>query len=533
MYTHRHQLDAGRAMTTFETMHRDGIVGKLSMFDRMILKGHLTALFAVGAFRAFLSRQGILLKDFKPYVQRATERLKLHAQRIASEARRPFIYLESATTRASGQSKEDYARSLAERDGITRGLICVFSVLEPCFSFDVRGNRATQKLEVVRRRRKCLHFYFYFIDPEFGFMHVRIQSWFPFEIQVYVNGREWLARQLDRLGIGYVREDNCLPAIDDLQVAAALCERFAHRRLPRILAALARRVNPWLPAIGKLGFGSYYWVLDQCEIATDIMFESRKALEALLPDLFEHATLRMSSDDVLRFLGRKPHGNFQGEVTTDLKRRPEGRRVKHRMKRNSIKMYDKGSALRIETTINNPREFKVLRVTRTEKSFSRRWVPMGKGVANLWRYLQVGIQANHRYLEALAPAPLKGEAVRELDDLCRSRLIDGTRHAKLNPISASDCALFAAVLHGEHALNGFRNHDLAPLLYTSEARSPEEAKRRCARICRLIRKLRAHSLIAKVPYSRMYRTTPRGHRLMSAALRFRQSDFPAALREAA
>lgn len=220
----------------------------------------------------------------------------------------------------------------------------MLSVLEPCSTFTVRGNRKQQKLEVVRRRSKCLHFYFYFIDPEFGFMHVRLQSWFPFGIQVYINGREWLARQLDQRKIDYERYQNSFTSITNLSVAQELCDKFAHRSWPRLLNAFARQVNPFITIIRRAGFGGYYWVVDQCEYATDVMFADRTSLLAIFPDLIEHALLHTSSENVMRFLGRKLHGNFKGEVMSDLKKRPEGWRIKHRMKRNSIKMYDKWSA---------------------------------------------------------------------------------------------------------------------------------------------------------------------------------------------
>jgi len=520
-------------METFLSVHQDTILGTLTMFDRLIFKGHLTGLFPQGAFARFLWRQGVLLKEFKPYVETATQKMKARAQEVASEAGRPYLYLASATTKASGQSKEDLARCMAERDGVTEGLVCVFSVLEPCTSFGVQGNRQSQKLEVVRRRRKCLHFYFYILDPELGFMHVRVQSWFPFEVQVYINGHEWLALEMDRQGIGYERYDNCFLRIDNVAAVQALCERFAHRRWPRVLNTFARRVNPLLTTIQHSGFGEYYWVIDQCEVATDVMFRDRASLAALMPDLFEHATLHFSAEDVMRFLGRKLHGNFKGEVTTDRKKRPEGRRVKHRMKRNSIKMYDKLTVLRIETTINNPREFKVLRVVKTEGGRKRRWLPMGKGVANFWRFWQVGIQSNGRYLEALAQAEKKGEAVQTLGDLCRSRVKNGKRYAKFNPVTAQDCSLFAAVMNGEHALNGFRNRGLQAHLYDRPVADPQDAKRRCARVSRLIAKLRGHGLVAKVPGARLYRVTPHGYRVMSAALSFRNADFPRRFRKAA
>ena len=86
--------------------------------------------------------------------------------------------------------------------------------VEPCKSFIVHGNRETHKPEVVCQPRKCLHLYFYFIDPEFGFIHIRLQSWFPFEMPVYINGHEWLARQMDQRGIQYERYGNCFTDIE-------------------------------------------------------------------------------------------------------------------------------------------------------------------------------------------------------------------------------------------------------------------------------------------------------------------------------
>jgi len=520
-------------MDSFLKIHDHDVIGTLSTFDRLIFKGHLTSFFPQGAFSRFLSRQGVLLKDFKGYVAGVSAELKAHAEGVAEEAGRPFLYLASASTKAQGRSKEDRAREIIAEEGITEGLVCVFSVLEPCSSFTVRGNRSTHRLEVARKKTKCLHFYFYWLDPEFGLIHVRLQSWFPFPVQIWMNGREWLARQLDVEGIGYRRYGNTFLEIDDLPRARELCERFERRKWPRVLKALARKVNPMLPRVRAAGFGDYYWVVDQAEYATDVMFGGRSALGRIYPDLVDHA-LTCGADDIFRFLGRKLNGNFKGEATTDLKRRPEGRRVKHRMKQNSLKMYDKASVLRVETTINNPREFKVLRVRTDETGArSRRWEPMNKGVANFWRYSQVARQSNRRYLEAMACAQPKGEAVAQLDRLCRSRVVRGTRIARFNPVAPDDCDLFRAVLHGDHAIRGFRNRDLQRLLYSSPPPSRAEQRRRSARLTRQLTKLRGHGLIRKVKNSHLYRPTAKGLRLMSAAVHYRSTLFPEALMHAA
>jgi hypothetical protein len=514
-------------MSVFEDIHAERVSGSLTMFDRLIFKGHLRRLYAPGAISAFLWSQGFPMKEFSRYAQEATATITANVKAIAAEAERPYIYLDHATTRDKGQSKEDLARQIAARDGVTEGLVCVISIVEPAWSFDVRPDPATHWLVARPRQRKCVHHYLYLVDPELGFMHICIQSWLPYPIQIWVNGREWLARQLDAAGVGYLRHENSLLRIDDLSTASDLCEHFAHRAWPRLLDAFARRVNPLLASFQKAGFGGYYWAIDQAEVATDVMFRRRAALQEIWPDLVRHASLNMSSADVVGFLGRKLDPALKAEVVTDTKARPEGWRVKHRLARNWVKVYDKVSVLRVETTINNPHEFRVLRAyTDYAGRRSRRWAPMNKGVANLWRYFQVGIAANRRYLEALAAAPLKGKGVAALDALCRSRTKQGRHFARFNPLGHDDLELFRAVLAGEHAIVGFRNADLAARLYRHPPGRPEDAQRRCARVSRLIAKLRGHGLVAKVPHLRLYRVTPYGQKVMTAALAVHDDTFP-------
>jgi hypothetical protein len=519
-------------MTKFESIHQDEILGSLSTFDRLNFKGHLMSFFPRGAMARYLYMEDVLLKEFKDYAQRTSGEIKEHVLNWTSSSGRPYEYLAGASTVSSGCSKEERARGIAERDGVKEGLVCTFGAVENCYSYRVCSN-GKKILEFVRSPRKCMHYYAYFIDKTFGWMHVRLQSWFPFSIQICINGREWLSRELDKRGIGYERYNNCFLQIDDMKMAQEICDKFARRSWVREFDHFAKLLNPLTAKIKRRGFGSYYWVADQAEYATDIMFRDRETLEQLMPDLFQHSTLCFSAEDVMHFLGRRLHGNFKGEVTIDRKKRPEGSRIKYRMKRNSLKMYDKWSVLRVETTINNPREFKVLRILKTDNGQKRRWVPMGKGVANLWRYAQVGGQSNARYLEALAQADLKGEVVRELDELCLSQTVNGRRFAKFNPVSAKDVRLFEAVMAGEHNIRGFRNRDLALRLHSGLLDSPEkDRKRHCAGISRWIAKLRGHGLVAKVKDARLYRITKRGYRIMASVLLFRGRDFPAAYQQA-
>jgi hypothetical protein len=503
----------------FEVAHRQHLIGSLTTIDRLIIKGHLSRLWYPGHMAYLLDRLGVhIMGGFGRFMKEASGRVIAHAETIAKKAGRPFIYQNGVV-----KGKDDLARGIAARDGITEGLICVFSTVESAMCFALAGGAVRPRL------RKCLHLYFYLIDRELGFMHVRLQTWFPFQIQIYLNGHEWLARQLERRGIGFERYENALLRIDDLPLAQRLVASLTRRRWSRLFNAFARRVNPWLGTIRAKGFGSYYWCIDACEVSTDLMFADRRSLLTILDDLFDHALRAFSADDVVRFLGLR-HRPKTAELDSRYARRPEGRRIKHRVRQNWLKLYDKWSILRVETVINNPTDFRVLRFETDRRGRRRgRWMRMNKGITNLWRYVQIGEATNQRYLDALAQITPSGPAIAQLDSLCRPRLHQGRRYARFNPISRADAELFHALLAGSDLINGLSNRDLQQRLWAPPPRTPQEARRRCRRVCRLIRKLRGHSILAKIPGRRRYRLTLRGRRLLAAAIHYRTCEFPQAL----
>src|SRR5580700_3920760 len=118
-------------------------------------------------------------------------------------------------------------------------------------------------------------------EPEFGRIYVRLQTWFPFTIQIYLNGHEWLARQLLKHGIGFELRDNAFLQIDDCARAQTRADRFVRVKWIKQFQKWARLVNPLLieqPLLcGPEGQG-YDWVINQAEFSTDVMFRSRAAL---------------------------------------------------------------------------------------------------------------------------------------------------------------------------------------------------------------------------------------------------------------
>ena len=234
-------------------------------------------------------------------------------------------------------------------------------------------------------------------------MHVRVQTWLPLTIDVYVNGREWLARRLTRAGVAYTPCDNCFTAIADFARAQRASDELTTLDWLTLLTAWARRVMPWLDRRSGWDLRPYYWSQRQSEYATDVVFAAAADLATIYPRLTRHAIDAFHAPNVLRFLGRRFGHRSDGEVTSTFKRRTEGVCVRHSVEENSLKMYDKaGRVLRIETTINNPRRFKLRRRTTHAGRRRTRWVPLRKGVIDLPRRVDLSRAANARYLDALA-----------------------------------------------------------------------------------------------------------------------------------
>ena len=516
-------------MQQFIAKYQDQISGVLNGLDRLVLRGSLRrlnygrceaglrAMVACG-MEEYLWQNKILFKEYAEHVKRVSERLKKASMRPYEERELPVVFLRSPL-----ENKEELARRIAEEKKIGSGLVCAISALEPSPTFEHRGT------SIIRRVRPCHVLYQYQIHPEVGWMYARIQTWFPFNIQVGLNGREWLARQMDRQGLKYRQKGNCLVWMEDYGQAQKLMDQQLERDWAGLLNDLAGQLNPVHESIFERYPVSYYWTCHQSEWASDIVFREADFLKRLMPLLVRHGLLSYGSADVLRYFGRKVNqsgaipANFNGTLETDLKQRQEGERVKYRMNGNSAKFYDKeysrwGSVLRgAETTLNNVGDFRSYRAKEGGPEDELQWRPMRKGIADLHRRAEVSQQTNDRLLNALASVD-DSRSLRELTaDIQKHTTWGGRRVRGLRPW-AEDQELLAAINHGEFLINGFRNRDLQNLLYRAPAELPLERRRRSATISRKLRMLRAHGITRKVPRTHRYQVTEAGRAILVAVL---------------
>jgi hypothetical protein len=462
------------------------------------------------AMLLFLRHLGILLKDYSEWALRLSNELKQACLDEAIRLDRPVKYLPS-----SGVRKDELARQILRDSPVAEGLICTFTCLEPCRTFRIRGNRQNHRLELRTEQSKCLHVYKYWLDSQFGFMGARLQTWLPCEVQIWINGREWLARRMDRKGIAYRRQDNCFPWIEDFPAAQRLFNQMQRTLWIRSLNRILSRLCPTYTK--RFDGNAPYWTAFQTEWATDVCFDLPETLGSLYRPLVRGAVTALGCDDVLRFL--KKRADFGGEVDSSFRRREEGVRVKHYAGGNSVKAYDKGeTVLRIETTINQPSQFRVYRSKQGEEQGVKAWRPLRKSVVDLHRRAEVSQQVNDRYAEALASLDSTQELIDLVTPICRSIRREGVRYRALRPWSEEDRRLLEAVSRAEYVTTGFTNGDIAGYLYPGDHGDKQERGRIASRVSYRIRLLRRHGLIRKVKNQRRYHVTTQGRQMLTAIL---------------
>jgi hypothetical protein len=516
-------------MEKFIHKYREEINGTLSGFDRLVFRGSLRRLNfgywdpnlqsrVVQGMEQYLCLNHILFKGYLDHGKGVSQKVKQASVKPFEKQGLPVQFL-----RDPGADKEQIARAIAAERKVESGLVCALSSMELSPSFEHRGTH------IVSRLKPCQIVYQYQIHPPVGWMYARIQTSFPFNIQIGLNGREWLARQMNREGLKYRQQGNCFVWIEDYAQAQKLMEQQLEINWADLLNGFGGQLNPLHESLFEHYQTDYYWTCYQSEWATDIVFAEAGFLRRLMPLRVRHGVLSFSSADVMRYFGKKvnPSGDvpasFNGTLETDLKRRQQGERVKYRMNGNSAKFYDKaysewGSALRgSETTINDVEDFRVYRTIEGGPEDDLRWRPMRKGIADLHRRAEVSQKANERLLNALAGVD-DSRSVEELTADIQKQVQWSNRKVRGLRPWAEDKELLTAINQGDFLINGFRNRDLQKALYASEAQSKADQRRRSSATSRKLRMLRAHGLIQKVPRTHRYQVTDCGRTILIAVL---------------
>jgi len=492
-------------MTTFVERHANNIRGVLSCFDRVVITGTHPAICHAGAMESYLRAGNIRIFDYTKWAEPLRNEIRENAEHIAAENN-----LEIDFIRRKDFRKEQRIKEIVAQRGDHPGLVHVFSAMETCSSYKPWHDKKTHKTFLKYTNAKCLHYYFYFIDEELGLCYLRVPTWAPFRLQFYFNGHNQLAIKLKQAKISYRLMDNAFIEIADFtkaqEIADALDVRSLHRRLDWLAETLCPVVRHFT--------SRYHWSLMQVEYSSDVVFKRQKDFQPLYDEITRTAIHAVKPENIATFLGRKLHGNFQGEMGNDFHTRIQGTRIKHHMGKASIKLYDKmGIMARVECTANDVTFFKHYRkVEHRDGTAEMTYAPMKKSIYSLGALAELLRASNRRYLDFIGAIADPTAGIKRLDKMSRPAH-DGSRtYRGFNVFHGDDLKLFRAIGRGEFTISGFQNRGLQTVLPGKSG----------PQISRMLKRLRTHGLIKKIGRTYKYYLTRLGRSVVTMAMKMRE-----------
>ena len=426
-------------------------------------------------------------------------------ERVAAEN---GIEIEFVRSRKSFR-KEDRVKEVLSKRGEHPGVVCILSAMEPCGGYKPWHDKKTHKTYLKPEDGKCLHYYVYFIDEDWGLCSLRVPTWCPFRLQFYCNGHSVVARQMSQRNIEYRALDNAFGWIADFERAQKLADEFRVKMLHRKLDGFADR---YCPVVKQFEL-NYHWSLDQVEFATDIVFQRQSDLQAIYERLTRTAIHTVKPDNIATFLGRKLNGNYQDEMGNRFNTRIEGTRLKHTTGPVSIKMYDKFRLiLRIETRVVNVSFFKHYReVEHKDGTRSMAWAEMKKSIYSLAPLRELLLAANRRYLEFISTIEDDKVGTDKLNKLSQPVEEKDRSYRGFNFFDPEDEDLFEALGSGEFNISGFQNKDLRRLVKGKNT----------GQVSRLMKRLRIHGMTKKIGRTYKYYLTGLGKQVIALGLKLK------------
>lgn len=502
----------------FHTKYNDIILGTLSCFDRMLISGTNPEWRFPEAMKCYLLKNRIKFKEYAQFAKSVRDKIKANIETLSTKSKVPVDYIKTPRL----VNKENLVKSRIAEKNLKHGIVAIFSVMENCDGYKTSWDDTTYTGDVHFRSSKCLHYYVYFLDRYLGLCFLRIPTWLPCKLQVYFNGHDLLACKLRKNRIGYTLQDNVFTHISNFKKAQKLSDSIRAKDLHKWLNSFMKQ---YLPVFAEYR-QRQEWTLTQTEYATDIVFKDKERMKHLYDELILRCIHLVKPGNIATFFNRPLAAHYQQEVTTHYNKMIHGTRVKHTIGANSVKMYDKApGVLRIETTVNNIKAFRIYRMVKTRQGTTI-WkkADMKKSIYSIHPLRKECRSVNSRYLNFLASFDDTSQGRMNLEKLSNPRKDNGRSVKGINFFDKQEQEVLIAVHCGSNALNGIRNKTLRETLgenYSS------------AKVSRILTRLRKLNLIEKEPNTHRYQLTKLGLSTIPCGLYIRELELPAILNKVA
>jgi len=335
----------------------------LECLDRLYLHGYLAQLQVGGQVIQFLQHRGYPVPS-PACLQQIGDAFRRRVTSFADANRIPLVALK-ATDRNIEVMKPYLDRAAAAGRsqvvaiGVAQEMQRVFISRQrrtdpgkcPQFSFDKKDRRVTV-------------YYFYLWDAEFGPAFIKMCTYCPWPMKIWVNGHEWAKQQCRKAGLGFTELSNGFASCEDPAVLQKICDALQPGTIGVFFQRWLSRLPVPLDAADQQA--GYWWEcsMAQVEVSRTLVFtqprHARTFFEALVTDnldLGRPDTIEIIFDRrIVTGSQRATQGTFKTKVVT----RGTEVTINAFYRHSRIKQYLKdGRALRVETVINSPTDLRI------------------------------------------------------------------------------------------------------------------------------------------------------------------------------
>jgi len=478
--------------TTIESVLQDHTTLKVECIDRMYLNVYIpklqTELGVVGFFR---NHRGAIF---------ASSALMDPITRAFAESVRKFAIREQVPTITfnRGQRKDDIAKEHLAGFSGSEGVLFIGKAQEKAHVFRTEKRRNPQSgltyPWIVRSTAMVNSYYFYCVDHDFGPFFLKFCSYFPYSGKLCINGHEYVKRQLDKEGIEYAPLDNGIASCENPERLQQICDELDASKIEALFAKWLKILPDAFTQEDRNAGYHYQLSIQQVEFSLTLVLD-----KPLAGRIFFEQVIKENLD-----IGRPDHVQliFERRVTKFTPGRFRTRVITEGVvpslhldyKSSRIKIYFKeGRALRIETTINNTRDFNI-----------------GKRLTNLPALRKVGFRANHRILQVVRMSQAPALAEQTLQMMQKPLVVDGARTSALPFASQAAQNLLQALPILRLQADGFANKDLRTYMAALQGRQPGQISQ--GRMSYDLRRLRLRGLIQRISKTHRYEVTDLGLR---------------------
>jgi hypothetical protein len=398
-----------------------------------------------------------------------------------------------------GQRKDDIAAQYRKRFLGKSGIMFVGKAQEKASTYRTQKRRNPQTGQrypwIVRSTAMVNQYYFYCMDEDFGPFFLKFCSYFPYNGKLCINGHEYAKEQLRRQGIAFEALDNGVLSCADPKELQSICDALSAHKIEALARKWLRILpHPLPPSDQRAGY-RYDLSILQAEFSLTQVLDRPLSGRVFFEEVIRENLDLGRPHQVQLIFGRRVTKRTPGRFRTRVITNGVIPSLHIDYKNCRIKQYYKqGRALRIETTINNTRDFGI-----------------GKRLHNLPALRQIGFTANRRLLDVqrVSHDCRIGEALWQ--DVVSPLTVQGQRVSALRFDDPRVQALFSVILLFVFQPQGFSNKDLREPL--SQLLGLEPAKITQGRMTYDLRRLRLHGLIQRIPATNRYRLTPNGLRI--------------------